>query len=549
MAERTVRISISGNSESAQRSFKELQEAASKAGIKMSEDSENSSHRVGGAFRSMVGSAIGLIGAYLSISAIKNVVSDATSAFGDQQTATVLLNQALKDTGQKVTPALNSALSTADDAMLKYGDTTAVTENALQTLILRGVPAKAAIGDLGEIANIAAAQHTTLAAATTEVAKAASGKMSPALKELGAETLPKGVTGVKALNLILSEVNGHVAGAAAAVSKTMPGALATLGATITDKVMVPIGQFIDKGLILISNWVAAHSKDISNVLAGAMTVLGAAGTVVSDVFGWVIKNLQTIGPIAIAAAAAFATYQAITLTVAAATKIWAAIQAAFNLVMDANPVVVVALAIAGLVAAVVLAYQKVGWFRDFCKTAFGVVSTVIGDVVGALKDIINWSGWGVIGGIFSRVFGAIGTVISGVVTAITDIVTGIKDVIGWLGKLGGGSSAPAKAIAAKGGAIEARVPMRGAGGPVSAGQSYLMGENGPEIYTVNATGFVTPNSQLNNHGAAAGGNVFYQTFNIVSNDGTAVVNALRKYSQANGAIPITVRRASTVGSG
>lgn len=49
---------------------------------------------------------------------------------------------------------------------------------------------------------------------------------------------------------------------------------------------------------------------------------------------------------------------------AAATKAWAVVQGAFNAVLALNPIVLVVIAIAALVAALVLAYKKVDWFRE-----------------------------------------------------------------------------------------------------------------------------------------------------------------------------------------
>jgi hypothetical protein len=267
--------------------MEEVEKAANKAGSNSSKSIEESGQKITGVFKNMLGSALGFASAYVGISTIKDVLGSATAAFGDQQSSVVLLNTAMKDTGQKWTPVLDSALATTENNMLKFGNTSATTANALQMLILRGVPAKDAMGDLGEIANIAAAQHTTLTSAVTEVTKAASGKMSPALKELGATNLPKGVTGVKALNDILGQVKDHVAGAADAVSNTMPGALASLGASVTDKVMVPLGAMVDKGLNGLANWVSQHGTQISAVLSGSMNVIGAA-------FNWVAKNVMPI---------------------------------------------------------------------------------------------------------------------------------------------------------------------------------------------------------------------------------------------------------------
>ena len=38
------------------------------------------------------------------------------------------------------------------------------------------------------------------------------------------------------------------------------------------------------------------------------------------------------------------------------------------------------------------------------------------------------------------------------------------------------------------------------GGPVTGGQSYLVGENGPEIFTPGASGGITPNNQIQGSG-------------------------------------------------
>jgi phage-related minor tail protein len=52
---------------------------------------------------------------------------------------------------------------------------------------------------------------------------------------------------------------------------------------------------------------------------------------------------------------------------------------------------------------------------------------------------------------------------------------------------------------------------RAAGGPVAAGASYLVGENGPELFTPSGAGQITPNAQL----AARGSSV---TVNITTPD-------------------------------
>lgn len=46
---------------------------------------------------------------------------------------------------------------------------------------------------------------------------------------------------------------------------------------------------------------------------------------------------------------------------------------------------------------------------------------------------------------------------------------------------------------------------RAVGGPVTGGASYLVGERGPEIFTPNSTGSITPNNMIGSSGGSAGG--------------------------------------------
>jgi hypothetical protein len=88
-----------------------------------------------------------------------------------------------------------------------------------------------------------------------------------------------------------------------------------------------------------------------------------------------------------AISAGMAIYKAGVIAVSAATKIWGVIQAAFNLIMDANPISLVVIAIAALVAGVILAYNKFKWFRDFVQAVWQVIKTI---VVGTITAI--WTG-------------------------------------------------------------------------------------------------------------------------------------------------------------
>ena len=73
---------------------------------------------------------------------------------------------------------------------------------------------------------------------------------------------------------------------------------------------------------------------------------------------------------------------------------------------------------------------------------------------------------------------------------------------------------------------------RAAGGPVMAGGSYLVGENGPEIFTPGSSGSITPN------GAIGGANI---TVNVSGADPNAVVRALQQYVRQSGPVPVNTR--------
>jgi hypothetical protein len=68
---------------------------------------------------------------------------------------------------------------------------------------------------------------------------------------------------------------------------------------------------------------------------------------------------------------------------AAATKAWTGIQAAFNAVMALNPIVLIVIAIAALVALFVVLYFKVEGFRE-------IVDAVFGFMLDILKTVWNW---------------------------------------------------------------------------------------------------------------------------------------------------------------
>jgi phage-related minor tail protein len=74
------------------------------------------------------------------------------------------------------------------------------------------------------------------------------------------------------------------------------------------------------------------------------------------------------------------------------------------------------------------------------------------------------------------------------------------------------------------------IEMRAAGGPVSAGSPYIVGEQGAELFVPNSSGMIVPNSAM-----GGGGN----TINIVVNgaqDAEAVADEIARMLQRQGVL-------------
>lgn len=73
---------------------------------------------------------------------------------------------------------------------------------------------------------------------------------------------------------------------------------------------------------------------------------------------------------------------------------------------------------------------------------------------------------------------------------------------------------------------------RAAGGPVSGGQTYLVGEKGPELFTPNTGGQIIPNNQLGGGAGAFGGGVSVQVSGAFQVNGNDLVLVLARANQS-----------------
>ena len=95
------------------------------------------------------------------------------------------------------------------------------------------------------------------------------------------------------------------------------------------------------------------------------------------------------------------------------------------------------------------------------------------------------------------------------------------------------TAAPSKAVAALTGGGMGNIAPMAAGGPVSGGRPFLVGERGPELFVPGSNGNIVPNN-------AMGGNTYQITVQAGVGDpraiGQQIVEYVRKFEQANGPV-------------
>ena len=100
--------------------------------------------------------------------------------------------------------------------------------------------------------------------------------------------------------------------------------------------------------------------------------------------------LVPIAGVMLGIVAATKAYEMATMAMKVAQGIATAAQWAWNAAMMANPIVLIGVAIAGVIAAVVLMYQKVDWFRAFVDKAIDGIVAAFNWFLDAVQAVWNW---------------------------------------------------------------------------------------------------------------------------------------------------------------
>lgn len=272
----------------------------------------------------------------------------------------------------------------------------------------------------------------------------------------------------------------------------------TFGGAATTKANTAQGQFQRLSLSL--------SETKETIGAALLPIIEKVLPYLQKMGEWASQNTGTFliiaGAIGGIAAAVIAVNTAMTVFTAI-TKAATAVQTVFNAVMAMNPIGLVVIAIAALVAGLVIAYKKFEGFRNIVNSVFSTIKDAVSGGFDFFKGYLDF-----VLGIYKGIFNGIATIWNNTIGKLS------FKVPSWVPGLGGkGFDVP-------------NIPMLAEGGIVNSPTLAMIGERGPEA--------VVPLDRLRNTG---GGDIYVT---VQGGDPNAVVDALRRYQRQNGAIPIRV---------
>ena len=427
------------------------------------------------------------------------------------------------------------------DAAIETRKNLAFSDDDLRDSLARLVPRTGdvtkAIELQGLATDFARLRNIDLKTATEVVGKVFSGNTS-ILSRYGI-TVGEGTTATEALALMQEQA----AGSADAYANTTAGMMETIQNTLDD-VVEDIGgvvlPILSEVLTFFRDEILPRIRDFGIAFANAFTqaveflrpfittmvtqVLPAIINVAGAIIGKLVEAFKVIAKfvsenigIILAVVGAYTAFTIAVNIAAVAVGAYRTIMALTNLTMAnfGGPIVVAIALIAALVAGLIIAYNSSEDFRNIVNAIFDAIKPVLkilGDLFlmvgttivrafGAAFDIVKslvallWGdGKGPLAiavGAIGNLFGGLGEIIGffvGLVQGALDIVQKLINLANNLPFIGG--FLPAQGTRTK------RESGRAAGGPVTGGQQYMVGERGPELFVPNQSGSIVPNNSL-----------------------------------------------------
>ena len=329
---------------------------------------ENSVGRVGARFTKLRLPAAAVAAGFV---AVGGALLKLAKGAAEDEKAQAILAKTLKNT----TGATDAQVKSVEDYISRMGRATGVTDDemrpALATLARATGDVGKAQGLMGLAMDVSAGTGKDLGAVSLALAKAQKGNVS-GLAKLGIAT--KDASGkTKSFAAIQADLAKMFAGQAATAAETTAGKYArvrlqlseageTIGAKLIPVLLVMATIFLTKLVPALEQTIgfAERNKTTLGILAGVIG--GLAGTIL------LINGAMTA-------------WAGVMKIVTAATKIWTAVQLVLNFVLTANPIGLIIVGIALLVAGIILAYKHSDKFRAVVDAAFKAIKAAVLSVI------------------------------------------------------------------------------------------------------------------------------------------------------------------------
>ncbi len=296
--------------------------------------------------------------------------------------------------------------------------------------------------------DMSAAMHTDLRSAALSVGKALNDPLRgmTALQRVGVsfsksskdqvkQWVATGQT-MKAQKLILRELNKEFAGSAAAQADPFDKATVAIN-EVAEALGFLIGPALGRGADSVAKFAqqiqtgVGAGGEFKRIFIGAGSAIVDVGRAAGDAARWVVGVVQdfragkpaavALGIVLAGLVTGFAAFRILTGVIAAFKAMRTAV-IGVNVAMAANPVVLVVAALAALGAALYVAYQKVGWFRDGVNAVFGFLKAHWPLILGVLTG-----GLGIAVGYVIKNFGRIVSFVKSMPGKIRDAARGMWD--------------------------------------------------------------------------------------------------------------------------
>ena len=290
-----------------------------------------------------------------------------------------------------------------------------------------------------------------------------------------------------------------------AITKAMGGNMTALAKLAPEyRTMIKDGADFETVMSLIADTTGGAATEAANTSAGQFKRLSVTLAETKESIGAaLLPAIQAVLPYLTKFGEWAAKNPSLILAVGAAIATIAAAIVAVNVAMALNPFSLIIIGVVAVGAALVAAYKKFEGFRNIVDAVFGAMRFWIQNVTIPLVQSLL--------GIFKAVFNGIASAWNNTIGKLSFKFPSF--VPGFGGK---GFDVPNIPMLAEGGIV----PYR------PGGTLAIVGEAGPEA--------VIPLSKM---GSMGGGNV---TIHVNGGDPDQVVNALRRYMQINGSVPIRV---------